>query len=52
MIHALLVLAVIIFIIWLLFHSAGSLISLLWILIIAAIVLWVIGFFFRRGSAI
>jgi multisubunit Na+/H+ antiporter MnhE subunit len=49
MIHALLVLAVILFIIWLLFHAAGALIHLLWIAIVAALVLWVIGAFFRGG---
>ena len=49
MIHALLVLAVVLFVLWLLFHAAGGLINLLWLLIVIAIVLWVLGFFFRGG---
>ena len=49
MIHALLVLAVVLFVLWLLFHAAGGLIYLLWLLIVIAVVLWVLGFFFRGG---
>lgn len=49
MIHALLVLAVVLFVLWLLFHASGALINLLWLVIIVAAVLWVVGFFFRRG---
>jgi hypothetical protein len=49
MIHALLVLAVVLFVLWLLFHAAGGLINLLWLLIVIAVVLWVLGFFFRGG---
>ena len=44
MIHALLVLAVVLFVLWLLFHAAGGLINLLWILIVIAVVLWLLGF--------
>jgi hypothetical protein len=51
MIHALLVLAVILFIIWLLFHAVGALIHLLWIAIVAAVVLWVVFAIIRAGSA-
>jgi hypothetical protein len=40
MIHALLVLAVIVFLIWLLAHAAGALLNLLWLVIIAALVIW------------
>lgn len=40
MIHALLVLAVIVFVIWLLSHAAGALLNLLWIVIVAALVIW------------
>ncbi len=50
MIHALLVLAAIVFILWLLFHAAGALLNLLWIAIIVAIVLWLLGFARRRGG--
>src|SRR5215469_6606536 len=50
MIHALLVLAVIVFILWLLFHAAGAVIQLLWIVILAAVILWAIGFLRRRSG--
>ncbi len=49
MIHALLVLAAVLFVIWLLFHATGALVNLLWLAIIAAVVLWLVGFVFRRG---
>lgn len=40
MIHALLVLAVIVFLIWLLAHAAGALLNLLWIVIVVSLVIW------------
>lgn len=49
MIHALLVLAVILFVLWLLFHATGALVNLLWLAIIVAAVLWVLRVIFRRG---
>ena len=49
MIHALLVLAAVLFVLWLLFHAAGGLIHLIWLLILIALVVWVVGFFFRGG---
>jgi hypothetical protein len=52
MIHALLVLAVILFIIWLVFHAAGAIIHLLWIAILVALALWVLGAFFRGGRSL
>jgi hypothetical protein len=51
MIHALLVLAVILFIVWLLFHAVGALVHLLWIAILVALALWVFGAFFRGGRS-
>ncbi len=39
MIHALLVIAVILFVLWLLFHAAGGLINLIWLATIVLIVL-------------
>jgi hypothetical protein len=48
-IHALLVLAAVLFVLWLLFHAAGGLINRMWLLIIIAVALWVLGFFFRGG---
>ena len=50
MIHALLVLAVVVFIIWLLFHAAGALIHLLWILILIALAVWLFNVLFRGGG--
>ena len=49
MIHTLLVLAAILFILWLLFHAAGALLNLLWIVILVMVVLWLLGFWRRRG---
>ncbi len=49
MIHTLLVLAVILFILWLLFHATGALLNLLWIAIIVAVVIWLLGFARGRG---
>ena len=48
MIHTLLVLAVVLFVLWLVFHGAGMIMNLLWIIIIAAVALWLLGFL-RRG---
>ena len=47
MIHALLVLAAVLFVLWLLFPAAGAIVNLIWLLIIIAVALWVLGFFFR-----
>ncbi len=49
MIHALLVIAAVLLVLWFLFHATGAVVNLLWILIIAAIVLWLLGFM-RRGT--
>ncbi|HXM55430.1 MAG TPA: hydrophobic protein [Candidatus Dormibacteraeota bacterium] len=50
MIHALLVLAAILFVLWLLFHASGAIVNLLWIAIIVAVVLWLLGFMRRGGT--
>ena len=51
MIHSLLVLAVVLFILWLLFHGVGMVMNLLWIVILAVVVLWLLGFLRgRRGT--
>lgn len=50
MIHALLVLAVVLFVLWLLFHATGALVNLLWIAILVAAVLWLFGFIRSRGT--
>ncbi len=50
MIHALLVLAVVLFVLWLLFHAAGTVMNLIWLAIIALVVLWLVGFFRRSAT--
>jgi hypothetical protein len=49
-IHALLVIAVILFVLWLLFHAAGGLVNLIWIAIIVLVVLWLFGFVRGRST--
>ena len=43
MIHLLVVAAVILFVLWLLFHATGALVNLLWIAIVILAVIWVVG---------
>lgn len=50
MIHALLVLAVILFVLWLLFHATGGLVNLIWIAIVVLVVLWLFGFVRGRST--
>jgi hypothetical protein len=50
MIHSLLVLAAILFVLWLLFHAAGTLVNLIWLAIIVLVVLWLVGFIRGRSS--
>jgi hypothetical protein len=42
-IHLLIVAAVVLFIVWLLFHAAGALVNLLWIVIIVLAIIWLWG---------
>lgn len=49
MIHTLLGIAVVLFILWLIFFHLGSIVHLIWIGILIALALWVFGFFFRGG---
>jgi hypothetical protein len=42
-IHLLIVAAVVLFVLWLLFHAAGALVNLLWIVIIVLAVIWLVG---------
>jgi hypothetical protein len=49
-IHALLVVAVILFVLWLLFHAAGGLVNLIWLAIIVLVVLWLFGFVRNRSA--
>jgi hypothetical protein len=43
MIHMLIVAAVILFVLWLLFHATSALINLLWIGIVVLAVIWLVG---------
>ena len=43
MIHLLIVAAVILFVLWLLFHATGALVNLLWIAIVILAVVWLAG---------
>ncbi len=43
MIHLLIVAALILFVLWLLFHAAGALVNLLWIVIVILAVIWLVG---------
>jgi hypothetical protein len=52
LIHALLVLAVILFVIWLIFHAIGGLIHLIWLGIIVLALLWLIGLIRGRSATI
>lgn len=49
MIHTLLGVAVVLFILWLIFFHLGSVVHLLWIGILIALAIWIFGFFFRGG---
>lgn len=50
MIHLLIVAAVILFVLWLLFHAAGAIVNLIWIAIIVLVVIWLVGFFRGRRA--
>jgi hypothetical protein len=43
LIHFLIVAAVILFVLWLLFHATAALVNLLWIAIVVLVVIWVVG---------
>jgi hypothetical protein len=51
MIHMLLVIAFVLFVLWLLFHAAGALINLIWIAIVVLAVVWLVGLMRGRGAA-
>ncbi|HVD47455.1 MAG TPA: hypothetical protein VNG70_09255 [Candidatus Limnocylindria bacterium] len=50
MIHLLIVAAVILFVLWLLFHAAGALVNLIWIAIVILAVIWLVGLFRGRRT--
>ncbi|MDQ6721325.1 MAG: hypothetical protein M3003_11105 [Candidatus Dormibacteraeota bacterium] len=43
MIHLLIVAAVILFVLWLLFHATGAVVNLLWIAIVVLAIIWLVG---------
>jgi hypothetical protein len=50
MIHLLLVIAAVLFVLWLLFHAAGALVNLIWLAIIVLVVIWLIGLVRGRST--
>jgi len=50
MIHALLVVAAILFVLWLLFHATGGLVNLIWLVIIVLVALGLFGFVRGRSA--
>jgi hypothetical protein len=49
LIHALLVAAVILFVLWVLFQATGGFINLIWLVIIVLVGLWLFGFVRSRS---
>ena len=52
MVHILIVLAIILFVLWLLFHATGALVNLLWIGIVVLAIFWLVGLFRGRSTTI
>jgi len=50
MIHLLLVIAAVLFVLWLVFHATGALVNLIWLVIIVLVVLWLIGLLRGRST--
>jgi hypothetical protein len=46
----LIVAAVVLFVLWLLFHATGALVNLLWIGIVVLAILWLVGLLRRRST--
>jgi hypothetical protein len=46
----LIVAAIILFVLWLLFHAAGAIVNLIWIAIIVLAVIWLVGLFRGRRA--
>jgi hypothetical protein len=51
LIHALLVIAAVLLVLWFLFHATGALVNLIWIAIVVLVVLWLIGMLRGRSAA-
>ncbi|HEV2036748.1 MAG TPA: hypothetical protein VGU71_21560 [Candidatus Dormibacteraeota bacterium] len=50
MIHFLIVAAVVLFVLWLLFHAAGALVNLLLLAVVVLAVLWLVGLLRSRRT--
>ncbi len=50
MIHALLVIAAVLLVLWFLFHATGALVNLIWIAIVLLVLFWIIGMFRGRTA--
>jgi hypothetical protein len=50
MIHLLLVIAAVLFVLWLLFHATGAIVNLIWLAIIVLVVIWLVGFVRGRST--
>ena len=50
MIHLLIVVALILFVLWLLFHATAGLVNLIWIAILVLVVIWLVGLFRSRRT--
>ncbi len=51
MIHTLLVLAIILAVLWFLFHASVAIMNLIWIVVAILVVLWLIGLVRGRSAA-
>lgn len=51
MIHTLLVLAIILAVLWFLFHTTVAIMNLIWIAVAILVVLWLVGFLRGRSTA-
>jgi hypothetical protein len=51
MIHALLVVAVVLFVLWLLFHAAAGFVNLIWLAIIVLVAIWLFGLVRNRSGS-
>ncbi len=51
MIHTLLVLAIILAVLWFLFHTSVAIMNLIWIVVAILVVLWLIGLVRGRSAA-
>lgn len=51
MIHALLVIAAVLVVLWFLFHATGAIMNLIWIIVAILVVLWIVGLLRGRSAA-